>query len=352
MHEEKSIPTIFDIAREAGVSRGTVDRVIHNRGRFSEDTASKVHSAIKKLGYSVNPNAAVLASRKKYSIACLIPDFKKGEYWELIQQGLRAGAAGARQYNVDVKIFPYDQTDIESFRRCCASILSEKPSGILMNAVFRDEVTKFSKVLDGARIPYAFIDNKVDGLGNFLYIGIDPYKSGKLGAFLLTTRKAVESILLIRIIRDKGNQGDPNETRRRGFLDYFAKELPACTIHTVFINPNDTGSITAELESFFREHPHVRHIATTNSRIHLIAPYLEQHPDPERIVVGFDDTEKNLAALKAGQVEYLVTHRIHEQARLSIEMFADFLIRKIEPARRNHYVHLDILHRMNLDDYS
>lgn len=352
MAEEKRIPTVFDIAREAGVSRGTVDRVIHHRGRFSEETAARVHEAIERLGYSANPNAALLASKKSYTLACLIPAFKEGEYWELIQQGLLAGAQEARHYNIEIRMFLYDQTDIGSFRTECAAVLEARPSGVILNAVFKDAVTEFAGRLDSAGIPYAFLDNKVDGLGNFLYIGIDPYRSGYLGAFLLTANQQVDSLVLIRLVRDKGRQGDPNEPRRRGFLDYIHEQLPACTIHTVFIDPNDPAGIIPTLEAFFREHPEVRHIAMTNSRIHLIAPFLEQHPEPRRIAVGFDDLERNLAALKAGQIEYLVTHHIHDQARLAIEIFSDYLVRKITPPRRNHYVHLDILHRLNLDDYS
>ena len=33
--------TISDVAKAAGVGRGTVDRVLHNRGRVSEETAQK-----------------------------------------------------------------------------------------------------------------------------------------------------------------------------------------------------------------------------------------------------------------------------------------------------------------------
>ena len=46
--------TIFDVARMCNVSRGTVDRVIHNRGRVSQDTVDKVKRAIEILGYSPN----------------------------------------------------------------------------------------------------------------------------------------------------------------------------------------------------------------------------------------------------------------------------------------------------------
>ena len=74
--------TIFDVAEKAGVSRGTVDRVIFGRGRVSQHTRDKVHKAIEELNYSANTNASKLASKKEYEFSCLIPEFKKGDYWE------------------------------------------------------------------------------------------------------------------------------------------------------------------------------------------------------------------------------------------------------------------------------
>ena len=82
-----SSPTIFDVARAAGVSRGTVDRVVYGRGRVSPKTKEKVRKAIKILGYKANPNASLLAKKREYHFACLIPEYRKGDYWEEIYNG-------------------------------------------------------------------------------------------------------------------------------------------------------------------------------------------------------------------------------------------------------------------------
>lgn len=52
----------------------------------------------------------------------------------------------------------------------------------------------------------------------------------------------------------------------------------------------------------------------TNSRVFLIDDYLNRNPDPERIVVGFDDLDRNLMSLRSGNIEYLVTRHIPMQS--------------------------------------
>jgi Transcriptional regulators len=55
--------TIYDVARIAGVSRSTVSRVLNNRKEVNEETRAKVQAAIRKLNYSPNVSAQVLASQ-------------------------------------------------------------------------------------------------------------------------------------------------------------------------------------------------------------------------------------------------------------------------------------------------
>lgn len=351
MEINRKSPTIFEVAQLAGVSRGTVDRVVYGRGRVSQETVNRVRDAIAKLGYSPNPNASSLASKKEYRFACLIPKFTAGDYWEEIYRGLARGQEEIVKYNIRLDVHLYNQIDPASFRECCDKVLEDQPSGVIMNAVFKDEVIDFATRLEEARIPYSFLDNKLDELNYLMYYGVDPYKSGALGAFLLTTRCKVEEIALVRLVRDSLHKADPNAQRRHGFLDYIEENLPGCSVHTIFIEPDKPQKTEETLEKFFRERPGVRHIAMTNSRVWLIDEYLRNHPDPQRIVVGFDDLEKNLACLRSGDVEFLVTRHIPQQASRLLKEFTECVITGKIPARRNNFVHMDILHRRNLDDY-
>src|SRR5690606_4730854 len=80
---------IKDIAQLAGVSVGTVDRVLHNRGQVSREACNKVMEILEKTGYKPNLIARTLGSNKTYSIAALIPDPSQDEYWGLSGQGIQ-----------------------------------------------------------------------------------------------------------------------------------------------------------------------------------------------------------------------------------------------------------------------
>ena len=69
--------TIKDIARMAGVSAGTVDRVLHNRGDVSEKSKEKVQKVLDEINYQPNVFAIGLAAKKKYVITCMIPHYNE-----------------------------------------------------------------------------------------------------------------------------------------------------------------------------------------------------------------------------------------------------------------------------------
>lgn len=73
-HHSKRRPTIADVAREAGVSRATVSRVLNGGVWVSGDAHVRVDKAIKRTGYRVNPHARSLATRRTGSVALLLTE--------------------------------------------------------------------------------------------------------------------------------------------------------------------------------------------------------------------------------------------------------------------------------------
>ena len=88
MQKNKNI-RLTDIARLANVSVGTVDRVIHNRGRVSEENIQRVKEIMEQVGYKPNLIARSLAVKKPCHLVALIPDFRLGDYWSAMEYGIR-----------------------------------------------------------------------------------------------------------------------------------------------------------------------------------------------------------------------------------------------------------------------
>jgi LacI family transcriptional regulator len=77
--------TILGVAKEAGVSYGTVSRVINDDVHVKAETRERVLKTMKKLGYVVNRQARVLAGGKSKTIGVLVPDLGTGYIGEIMR---------------------------------------------------------------------------------------------------------------------------------------------------------------------------------------------------------------------------------------------------------------------------
>lgn len=71
---ERTLPTLDDVARVAGVSRATVSRVVNGGHLVSGETAESVNRAIAELGYQPNRAARALVTRRAGAVAVVVPE--------------------------------------------------------------------------------------------------------------------------------------------------------------------------------------------------------------------------------------------------------------------------------------
>ena len=87
-------PTIYDVAKAAGVASSTVSRAFSRPGRVNAETAERIREAAVALGYRTNPLARALPTGRTSMIAVMISDVTNPFYFEIIR-GAQAAAAEA-----------------------------------------------------------------------------------------------------------------------------------------------------------------------------------------------------------------------------------------------------------------
>ena len=346
----KSI-TINDVAKRAGVSIGTVDRVIHNRGEVSRKSTEKVRKAIEELHYEPNLHASLLASRSEKVISCLLPEGGEGSYWGDVYNAIRAEEEEVHVMNVRMNYFFFNMNDLASFRDAGRKMIESPADGAIIAPLFGYEAAKLAEVLKAMGRSYLYIDTKIEDDGCIAYIGMPKYKSGYLCASLLSSDFSAgvpEKVAVIRVRRDKAGQSDPTVNRRQGFSEYMAQHYPSCGIESIFIDP-EPSEVRRMLEMSLD--PGIRHIAMLSSRIWLLSEYLEHHRKEGMKVVGFDGIAGNLDMLRNGQADIIITQHIDRLARKAVGTMVDHLVLSRQPENKDIYTHMDILTALNLDNY-
>ncbi|MFT8929597.1 MAG: catabolite control protein A [Sporolactobacillus sp.] len=127
--------TIYDVAREAGVSMATVSRVVNGNPNVKPTTRKKVSEAIKRLGYRPNAVARGLASKKTTTVGVIIPDISSVFFSELA----RGIEDIATMYNYNIILCNSDQNKDKEIR-LIQTLLGKQVDGIVfMGGKIADE---------------------------------------------------------------------------------------------------------------------------------------------------------------------------------------------------------------------
>jgi DNA-binding LacI/PurR family transcriptional regulator len=127
----KRRPTIDDVAAAAGVSRGTVSRVLNGGHWVSPDALTSVNAAIRKTGYRVNPHARSLATSRANSVAFLLTETHDRLFEDPNFAVLMRGASKALSAH-DISLVLIMAGDEDEQRRATDFITAGHVDGVLL----------------------------------------------------------------------------------------------------------------------------------------------------------------------------------------------------------------------------
>lgn len=337
--------TIKDIAELAGVSKGTVDRVLHKRGKVSQKALEKVNEILKKIDYQPNPIARSLKNNKLYKINILVPNPKEDEYWEKAYEGIATAAKEFSSFGTQVTTFFYQLNNQKSFIDASNIALKNKPDGLLMVPNSKKESLKILKLCKKENIVLASFNNVIDGLHNENFIGQNLFQTGRVAANLIhKISKQNKNIGIIHIDLEPHMKEKEN-----GFIDYFNSKKNDLSITPINFSTKNTTQFKNNVIAFFSKEEAPSTIFVTNSKAHLIIDILSKL-SKKTVIVCYDLLEENIKYIKEGKIDFLIHQNPKRQAYLGVYFLAEhFLFGKKIPSQK--LLPIDIVTSENLVDY-
>ncbi len=339
-------PRLKDIAQLAKVSIGTVDRVLHNRGRVAAQTRERVLRIAKEIGYQPNIHASILSgSNRSFRICCLVPGDGADPFWDLVHEGFQKAISQIGAENIRVHFKTFDLFDPADFTARVKQLHLEKYKGLIVAPIFQREYESLARSIRKTRIPFVVINTLIqDGEDAFLsYIGPDARQSGRLAARLLSLHcQAGDKVAMIPLERDYRNAQHMLE-KERGFRDCFADLAPEVKVLTVnFEAFNDPAAMASFLEQLLENHPSLKGIYTSASRVNKIARALDASGLNGIKLVGYDTLKENLTYLNRGKITYLINQNPRLMGYLGMIYLAKHLAFKT-PLPRFNYLPMDVI---------
>ena len=173
--------TIKDIAARAGVSTGTVDRVLHNRPNVSQKALDKVNKALEELDYQPNMYASALAYNKTYTFYIVLPKHEQDAYWDEIEEGAQACCNFRRDFGITLKFVYYERFNATAFTKMVREFFSGKMDGVVIVPTTLEQTARFTEKLTERSIPYVLLDSYMPDLKPLSFFGQDSLPAARRG---------------------------------------------------------------------------------------------------------------------------------------------------------------------------
>lgn len=344
---------IKDIAILAGVSAGTVDRVIHNRGDVSPRSRSKVEKVLDEMSHSYNQHTPVSDNTKQFRFLIILPQHSTGDYWESIEKGVGSAVYNWTNVKLKIKYLYYDQFDLYSCRRVFNEALSLKSDAVIIGPSFYDETVLFANQLFMKNIPYVFVDTSVNNTKPLAFFGPHSFQSGVVQAKLLTTvLDCGKDIAFFQAKRIGDETSIQSLARSYGFMSYLKEYYPEINVHsTQYDNNGDKKERWNLIDLFFEEHPNIGGAVVFDTRAHLVSEYLKARNIEHIKLIGYGTNKKNVADLKNGDISFLISERPEYQGYIAVRTILEYLLYN-KTGNVENYTPIDILIKETIDFYT
>jgi LacI family transcriptional regulator len=350
---KKATARIKDIAIKAGVSTGTVDRVIHNRGRVAPDVQKRVLEILEEMNYEPNLIARALGSKKEYHIAALIPDPACDSYWLEPKQGIEKAEVGVKQYGVSIHQYIFNPYDVGSYIEQAQKLTESQPDGIFLSPIFYRDTLPYFKEWRDKNIPFVLFNTDISESGALSYVGQDSYQSGLLAGRLIHYGQQQSCTILILHIDEEISNAAHLAKKEEGIRDYYKQNTASnqYKVITVEMSHPDNPGFADQLFSIIDSEPDLKCIYITTSKSYEVAACLAKRHITHIKLVGYDLLPKNIGYLNNGAISFLINQNPKGQGYWGIQQLVNHLVFKKEvPVLK--YLPLDVVTKENAAYYT
>ena len=309
--------TLADIAREAGVSTATVDRVLNGRDGVRERTRERVLSIAGRLGYIEETVPSTAKAVTPVALDVVLPG---GGNTFINNLATQIAEAGAQRPDVRLRIHSIEGFDPDGLARKLDSFHGAS-EGVGLVGLDHPVVREAIRSLAERGMPVMTLVSDISHVPRLGYVGIDNRAAGRLAGHLLGRFLRTDSGKVALFAGSLSYRG--HEEREMGFRHKIAEDYPGLTIVELREIRDDTERAYREATALIERHPDLAGIYNIGAGNRGIARALTESGLARSVVfIGHELTEFTRRFLISGVMDAVIDQNPRVEAREAIDRLA------------------------------
>lgn len=333
--------TIKEIAEYTGTSRGTVDKVLHNRSGVKPATRERILKAIEELEYSPNIiGKALVLKNSPLKIGIIVtPDYNY--YIQQVMLGIEAAQQEYSPFGINVDVRILKSLTAEEELQILDDLARDGCSGICVFPFDDDRVKQKINQLNDSGIAMVTFNSYIDGIDGICFIGQDNYRAGKTAGSLI--RRIIRSPGKVAVLISSKNISC-HEQRLGGFTDKLHECAPEIQIVDVSEEYDDDRLSYECTLRLCSRYPDLDAIyITSGGSVGVCQAIIELHREDTIRVISHDMSPQALPYLKSGLIAFSIEQDGYGQGHQLVKALFEYLIKCQKPEQYNIQAPLKII---------
>ena len=343
--------TIQQIAELAGVSRGTVDRVVNERGRVKADVKEKVERIARELNYTPKhrkkediPATDAVLKRRRLGV---VTQLSQASFMIQINQGIADVREQLERRGFEVILKESATVDETEQLHALEELERAGIDGLAIMPVDSDNVRNRLNWLARERgIPVITFNTDIVGVRRICFVGLDNRKSGKTAAGLMGMMTGGTGKVL-GIIGYFSN----NAVSRRidGFIEGLKDNFPELELVGIQSSFDQAAEVERVIINTMTVHPDLKGIfLTSGGQAGMRSAFEKLELQKRPYVIICDVTPRNTALLQDEVVDFVIDQDGYQQGYQALFLLADQLQWGNTPKQEYLYTEIRIKTKYNI----
>lgn len=336
------ILTIQEIAEAAGVSRGTVDRVINKRGKVNAEVEQKILAVAQKVGYIHKPRK----KRRPFTIG-VITQLRDASFMLNIDRGIEKAKEELKGKGIHLLLRESKAIDAQEQSHFIEELVEEGIDGLAIMPVDCDLIrTKINRLIDEQHIPVVTFNSDIIGTKRSCFVGMDNKQSGKTAAGLLglLTRGRGNVLMITGYFTNLANS-----LRIEGFIEELQMTFPDMVMLGVQSSQDKIAMVEQIITQTLQNHITIDAIFLASAGHEGIRrAYTKWNLAKRPFIVAYDVTTSTKECMIRGDFDFLIDQGSEYQGYLAAMNVYDILYKK-QHLSQNIYTDIQLKTKYNIE---
>ncbi|SCI79317.1 Catabolite control protein [uncultured Clostridium sp.] len=338
--------TVKEIARLAGVSRGTVDRALYNRGRVKPEVAERIRRIAKEQGYEPNRIGRALALTKKPIKIGVIVQSAQTSFIRMLIEGTQKAAEEVGNLGGEVLLREIDTMDAQRQIEMVDELVEAGIKGLALLPVDDNLLRRRLNELIAQNIPVVTFNADISGTKRLCFIGQDDRRSSHTAAGLMQVLLGGRGKVLVMT----GHLSNLSHSRRAAyFMEELGRIAPEIRFLDLALTRDDDAVAYQTVLDAVAQHPDLAGIfIASNGQSGVCQALRELHLAGQVRVVCYDNTPENRENLREGALDFLLDQNSFEQGYQPVMTLFQYLFTGKKPLEEYFFTDVIIKTRYNI----